>query len=98
MLEFRVPVMALGVNASSTRVQQTQHLRMRNEREVHLETESVSLDVPYGDSFLVHTMWRLTPADAPAASTSGAGCLLQVCTTLRWIKSVWMIKSMFHSI
>jgi hypothetical protein len=97
-----VPI-TVSLSASSTRVHQTQSLRLKNPSyavaspflvapadllgsTLLMETESRSLDVPYGDAFVVHTIWT--------ATETGGQVTLVTAVTVRWVRSVWIPKSM----
>lgn len=58
------------------------------------ESNSQSLDVPYSDSFMVMTRIDVESTTVDAAAPS---CHLALRTDVKWLKSVWMLKSTIES-
>lgn len=86
-LNYKIPLNQ-SIGPKSTRVEGSQTVRMINSTDLIVDSQIISKDVPFGESFVVNEVWELTQEK----SENGPQCHIVVKSGIMWKKSVWGLK------
>ncbi|EFA80382.1 GRAM domain-containing protein [Heterostelium album PN500] len=86
-LEYVAPVNS-PIGPDKTRIQETQRYHLTNKK-LSIETDTIMLDIPYGDHFRIEAKWDVV-------ETSAETCRLSIQICVRFIKKTWF-KSKIES-
>ncbi|GAM22074.1 hypothetical protein SAMD00019534_052490 [Acytostelium subglobosum LB1] len=79
-LEYVAPVNS-PIGPDKTRIQETQRYHLTNKK-LAVETDTIMLDIPYGDHFRIEAKWDVV-------ETSSETCRLSIQLCVRFIKKTW---------
>ncbi|GAM16971.1 hypothetical protein SAMD00019534_001460 [Acytostelium subglobosum LB1] len=79
-LEYIAPVNS-PIGPDKTRIQETQRYHLTSNK-LLVETDTIMMDIPYGDHFRIEAKWDVT-------QTSESTCNLKISLCVRFIKKTW---------